>query len=344
MEKVFVDINVIRGIISAYHRANKNQSRIYGLILGSKKNNIYYITEAIYGFIFEGEEDPKTNKKELIKINDESLKSLFNSLQQKFKMSNNNLTLTKSSKEKEIKFQSNDTLIILGGFVTDKEPFGDLYRFYTTLEKVNNDMFPNINKILLLVNPSHQDKANIKYGIKAYEWGIKNIKIKNLEKSNSFIVFKELESEVFQQLNNLGIIGSIKNQNLWEKIFNLKIDKNEKKNINELLLDLKDENDYVITRESNIDFIKNKIQESITYMNLFQRFLENIDENNKDVLNVDDYNTISYILSQLDPILNDKEIMDAINNDINKRYNIDSLTQLIEVQLALSDKIRELIK
>ena len=197
---------------------------------------------------------------------------------------------------------------------------------------------------MLLVNPSHQDKANIKYGIKAYEWGIKNIKIKNLEKSNSFIVFKELESEVFQQLNNLGIIGNIKNQNIWEKLFNLKIDKNEKKNINELLLDSKDENDYVITRESNIDFIKNKIQESITYMNLFQKFLENIDENNKDVLNVDDYNTISYILSQLDPILNDKEIMDAINNDINKRYNIDSLTQLIEVQLALSDKIRELIK
>ena len=98
MDKVFVDINVIRGIISAYHRANKNQSRIYGLILGSKKNNIYYITEAIYGFIFEGEEAPKTNKKELIKINDESLKSLFNSLQQKFKMSNTILTFTKSIK------------------------------------------------------------------------------------------------------------------------------------------------------------------------------------------------------------------------------------------------------
>ena len=109
-------------------------------------------------------------------------------------------------------------------------------------------------------------------------------------------------------------------------------------------LDLKDENDCIITKESNIDFIKNKIQESITYMNLFQNFLENVDENNKDLLNADDYNTIAYILSQLDPILNDKEILDAINNDINKRYNIDSLTQLIEVQLALSDKIRELIK
>ena len=54
MDKVYVDINVIRGILSSYHRANENQTRIYGLILGSKKNNIYHITEAIYGYIFEG--------------------------------------------------------------------------------------------------------------------------------------------------------------------------------------------------------------------------------------------------------------------------------------------------
>ena len=344
MDKVLVDINVIRGIISTYHRANKTQSRIYGIILGSKKNNIYHIIDAIYGFIFEGEEDQKTNKKELIKINDETLKSLFNSLQQKFKMNNQNISLSKVNKEKETRFQSNDTLMILGGFVTDKEPFSDLYRFYTTLDKVNDDIFPNINKILLLVDPSHQDKANVKFGIKAYEWEIKNIKFKNFQKSNSFIVFKEVESEVVQQLNNLGIFGQLKNQNLWEKLFHLHIEKNEKKNINELLLDLKEGNDDIITRESNLDFIKNKIEESITYMNIFQKILENENDKNKNGLSADDYNIIAYILSQLDPILNDKEILDTINSDIIRKYNIDSLSQLIEVQLALSDKIRELIK
>ena len=237
MDKVYVDIDVIRGILSAYHRAGKMQSRVYGLILGSKKNNIYHITDVIYGFIFE-EENPKTNKKELIKINDESLASLFNSLKQKFKMNNPNVPQNKTNKEKETKFQSNDTLTILGGFATDKQPFSELFRFYTTLDKVNDDIFPNLNKILLLVDPSYKDQKDVKYGIKAYEWEIKNIRIKNLEKSNNFIFFKELESEVVQQLNNIGVLGHIKNQNLWDKIFNLKIDKNEKKNINELLLDL----------------------------------------------------------------------------------------------------------
>jgi len=343
MDKVYVDIDVIRGILSAYHRAGKMQSRVYGLILGSKKNNIYHITDVIYGFIFE-EENPKTNKKELIKINDESLASLFNSLKQKFKMNNPNVPQNKTNKEKETKFQSNDTLTILGGFATDKQPFSELFRFYTTLDKVNDDIFPNLNKILLLVDPSYKDQKDVKYGIKAYEWEIKNIRIKNLEKSNNFIFFKELESEVVQQLNNIGVLGHIKNQNLWDKIFNLKIDKNEKKNINELLLDLKDDKSDIITRESNADFIKNKVKESIEYLNLFQKLMETEDGNSKDILSDDDYNTIAYIISQLDPILNDKEIMDGIKNDINQKYNIDSLSQLIEVQLALTDKIKELVK
>ena len=339
---MYVDIDVIRGILSAYHRAGKMQSRVYGLILGSKKNNIYHITDVIYGFIFE-EENPKTNKKELIKINDESLASLFNSLKQKFKMNNPNVPQNKTNKEKETKFQSNDTLSILGGFATDKQPFSELFRFYTTLDKVNDDIFPNLNKILLLVDPSYKDQKDVKYGIKAYEWEIKNIRIKNLEKSNNFIFFKELESEVVQQLNNIGVLGHIKNQNLWDKIFNLKIDKNEKKNINELLLDLKDDKSDIITRESNADFIKNKVKESIEYLNLFQKLMETEDGKSKDILSDDDYNTIAYIISQLDPILNDKEIMDGIKNDINQKYNIDSLSQLIEVQLALTDKIKELV-
>lgn len=343
MDKVCLDINVIRGILSAYHRCDKNQTRIYGIILGTKQNNIYHITDSIYGFIFEGEDDKKTNKKVLMKLNDESLSSIFNSLRQKFKMNNDNIGLNKN-KETETTFQNNDTLMILGGFVTDKEPFSELFRFHSTLDKINNEIFPNINKILLLIDPSHKDELNVKYGIKAYEWDNKNIKFKNLEKSNNFIVFKEIEYEVVQQINNLGIINRIKNQNIWEKLYDLKEDKNEKKNINELLFDLKDVDEGIITTENNIDFIKKKLQESISYMNIFEKYLESEEEINKDKINGDYYNVIAFIISQLDPILNDKEILDSINKDINKKYNIDSLTQLIEVQMALSDKIRELIK
>ena len=342
MDKVLVNINVIQGIISTYHRAEKEQLRIYGIILGSKKDNIYYISEAIYGFIFESE-NPKTNKKELVKMNVDSLKSIYNSLAQKFKMNNPSANMNKSTKEKEIKFQSNDSLMILGGFVTDKELFSDLYRLYNTLDKESPEMFTNINKILLLVDPNHSDNNKINYGIKTYEWDTKSIKFKGLEKSNAFIVFRELKNEVVQQSNNLDVVTSYKN--IFEKLYQLKIDKNDKKNINELLLNEGGEKDKTFSSENDIEFIKMKIKECINYLNLFQQFLENVDtKNNNLVINEDDFNKISFILSELDPILNDKEIVDTINSDINKKYKVDDLAKLIDVQLALSDKIRELIK
>ena len=73
--------------------------------------------------------------------------------------------------------------------------------------------------------------------------------------------------------------------------------------------------------------------------------MENDDKADKaDKLTDDDYDKIAFILSQLTPILEDKEITDVINRDINNKYSVDSLSQLLDVQLNLSDKIRELIK
>ena len=43
-------------------------------------------------------------------------------------------------------------------------------------------------------------------------------------------------------------------------------------------------------------------------------------------------------------VLNDEEILKVINTDINNKYTLDSLSQLIDVQMNLSDKIRELFK
>ena len=91
-----------------------------------------------------------------------------------------------------------------------------------------------------------------------------------------------------------------------------------------------------------VEFTKNKIQECISYLNILENILENKSGEHK--ISVDDLNKISYMISQLEPILNDKEIVEAINKDINKKYKVDSLAQLLDVQLALSDKIRVLIQ
>lgn len=342
MDKVIVDTDVIHGIISAYRRADSSQDRVYGIILGSKKDHIYHITEVLYGFIFETK-NPKTNQKELVKMNDEILNSLINSLTQKFKMNSSNATSNKNKNETEIKFRNNDTLMILGGFVTDKEPFTDLYRLHNTLDKISNKTFHNLNEILLLINPNHKDENFINFGIKAYHWDTKIIKIKGLEKSNAFIIFKQIKTEVVKELNNYDLISSNYNQNLWENLYKLKIDKNETKNVHELLLN-ENKNDNKPDRENNNEFIIKKIKGAIEYLNLFEQILENLDDKGKDLVNGDDYNLIASKVAELEQVLSDEEIIKVINNDVNYKYNVDSLSQLLDVQLNLSDKIRELIK
>ena len=133
--------------------------------------------------------------------------------------------------------------MILGGFATDRELFPDLHNLYSTIELITDATFKNINSILLLVDPNYKDEKEIKYGVKTYNWSIKSIKMKN--NYNRVLSFKELDNEVVQHIHNVEILNSINNKYLWEKIFNLNIDKNEKRNINELLFDLKDKEENI---------------------------------------------------------------------------------------------------
>ena len=133
--------------------------------------------------------------------------------------------------------------------------------------------------------------------------------------------------------------------NLFGKKYNVKIEKNDKKNINELLFNEDKKEEKNISTGNNNEFIKLKINATLNYLNLFQQLMENDDKADKaDKLTDDDYDKMAFILSQLTPILEDKEITDVINRDINNKYSVDSLSQLLDVQLNLSDKIRELIK
>jgi hypothetical protein len=216
---------------------------------------------------------------------------------------------------------------------------------HATLGHISPEIFcnvNNINKIILLIDPNHQGVNDIKYGIKTYEWNTKSIKFQNFEKTSSFITFKELPNEVVQQGNNLDMINC---NNLFGKIYNVKIEKNDKKNIKELLFTEEKKDEKNISTGNNNDFIKLKINATLNYLNLFQQLMENDDKADKaDKLTDDDYDKMAFILSQLTPILEDKEITDVINRDINNKYSVDSLSQLLDVQLNLSDKIRELIK
>ena len=350
MDKALIDIEVINRIIKAYNRT-KNQTRIFGIILGTKKDKIYHIKDIIYGFIFEEGEDKKTQKKNYVRINEDSLNSILNSYSNKFNLLSQQKINEKSSKEKDITSRSNENLIILGGFATDKELFNDLHNLYSTIQQINNTTFKILNSLILLVDPNYKDDKALKYGIKTYLWEIKYIKIKT--EINRLFTFRQIENEVIENLNSVQLLNSIFNEKINPelKLFNINIEKNDKKTINELFFSEegknKEETNVNDYEKSNIVYIKNKVKQSLEFLELIEKFLEentNIksegEEANREAVVLD---KISYIVSKLDPIFENVEIINILSNEIKKNDNINSLTQLLQVQLNLSDKIHSLI-
>ncbi len=211
MDKALIDIEVINGIIKAYNRT-KNQTRIFGIILGTKKDTIYHISDIIYGFIFEEGEDQKTHKKEYVRINEENLNSILNSYTNKFNLFSQQKINEKTSKEKAMTFLSNDNLMILGGFATDKELFDDLQYLYSTIQQINNKTFKILNSLILLVDPNHKDNKVLNYGVKTYIWDMKSIKINT--KTNRLLTFKQIENQINENINTVNLLNNIFNDKI----------------------------------------------------------------------------------------------------------------------------------
>ena len=342
MSKALIDIRVINGIINAYTTSD-NKSRVYGLILGTQKDNIYHITDVIYGYIFEVGEDEKTHKKKYSRLNDETLRALLLSLHQKFISSKNDNNILISVKEKEnlqdkdFKYKFANEQMILGGFATDRELFNDLHQFYSTIDLISDDIFKNKNCLLLLVDPNYQNKDKIEFGVKTYLWYMKNIKV-GKNNLNRVLAFNEINSQVVDYLSNVKIIGQ---NNLDSKLYDVNLDKNDKKNLTELFLSL-NENKNNFSQDNNVEYIKNKIEQSIDYLSVIEKIMENKD-NNKGKLDEKDYNEIAFILSKLEPVVNNEEITSSLTNNIHKNDNINSLTQLLQIQLVLANKIQKLV-
>jgi hypothetical protein len=55
---VKIDIDIAENILNAYARRNRDQIRIYGILLGTQEGNeTYHVHNCIYGFIYESKED-----------------------------------------------------------------------------------------------------------------------------------------------------------------------------------------------------------------------------------------------------------------------------------------------
>jgi hypothetical protein len=55
---VKIDIDIIQNILKTYARRDRNQNRIYGILLGNiEGKNIYNIKNCIFGYIYESKDE-----------------------------------------------------------------------------------------------------------------------------------------------------------------------------------------------------------------------------------------------------------------------------------------------
>ena len=98
---------------------------------------------------------------------------------------------------------------------------------------------------------------------------------------------------------------------------------------------------------NNLLYIKNKIKQSLDFLEIIEKFLEEKANKKSEGAEADNeaeiLDKISNIVSKLEPILENEEMINVLSNEFNKNENISSLTQLLQVQLNLSEKIHRLI-
>ena len=180
---------------------------------------------------------------------------------------------------------------------------------------------------------------------------MKNIKIKS--EVNRLLTFKKIENDIIENLNTAHLLNTLfNNKNSPElKLFNIDIDKNDKKPLNEILFSSEDKNKEEINgydyEKNNLLYIKNKMKQSLEFLEILEKFLEEKANKKSEGAEADNeaeiLDKISNIVSKLETILENEELINILSNGIQRNDNINSLTQLLQVQLNLSEKIHRLI-
>jgi hypothetical protein len=347
-----IDIDVINNILLSYNRLTNHQKRVYGVLLGTKNLETYHATNALYGFIFEekkseedknieekNNDDKKTNENNNEEKNEDKIKEDKKNKNYKEKQKFNKISDEMTNNLINSYKKNSPNLCIIGGFVTDSVFFPELNNLYSTINAIKNKSIPKFNHIILLVDTFHENKEKLEFGIKAYNWSV-SYHLDNNENDLSLMTFKKINYEIVQNLN----LNSIINENGIEK-FNLdyninKINLKDEKIIKNLCEELSKMNDMNQLKEKNeqINYLKTQLKICEKYLEIISTYLnENISNLNNEILN-----KINYAIYILKPLFDKEEIIDLLNKEGNKHKILNDITNILNIQVYLTEKINKL--
>ena len=229
----------------------------------------------------------------------------------------------------------------MGGFSTDRDIFHELCLLYDTINDINTTIIPNKNKLLLLVDPFFDNKESFELGVKFYFW--------EPDVETRSISYQLLPHEVIDNKIPSNIIHShiSSKEDLLLNLNDLDLTVIESEgDFNQLVQKL---NANVIQKSN---FIKNKNEEfsgiNLNYFKIrllsVQKFLVIIEkylENKAESLDQTLVDKIDFVVNELVNSFNQEEVFDAVVKEFKQNQIVQTLTNLLKLQVNITEKINE---
>lgn len=227
---------------------------------------------------------------------------------------------------------------ILGGFSTDKELFMELFYLYNTINDIYSKTIQNKNKILMLIDPWHKNDSMLDYGIQVFNW--------QFEEESKVMAYKKIHHQVLDSK----VVGSILHSNLINKeqmLLNLQhSDYDGEKGLQEILEEVRKSVDEEIkflptVNDSNSNMNLYNVKKQLLLTDRFLIIIDHYLTGDVDKLDEDILHQIDFILQELVFYFDQSGVMKIIEQEFKQTQIIDSLTNLLNLQIKITEKINK---
>ncbi len=211
---------------------------------------------------------------------------------------------------------------------------------FGTINEIDSKLISNKNKLLLLVDPWHQSEKDFDFGVKVFNW-----KYDETHKVMSY-------SKVNHELVDFNLIGSGLHSQLSNKeelLLNLNSAQSpEGSNTKEILEELKKQVDENLKIRAGTDSISNNnlynVKKQILLTEKLLGVVENYLSGTSDFSTESNQETlfqIDYLLHTIVSYFDSDEVLKIVQKEFRDNQIIDSLTNLLNVQVHITEKINK---
>lgn len=219
----------------------------------------------------------------------------------------------------------------------------ELYYLYVTINEIDSKVLTNTNKILMMVDPWYKSEKNVEYGIKVFNWkydetlktmGYSDLKYElcDYKVSGSSLHSDVLSKEEF--LLNLNATKNLNSSSIKEIIEELKKSVDEEMKISTI----SKSNTIDGFNTSNLLNFKKQMLISERFLAVIENYLNGL---NNDKLDNEILHQIDYVTHTISTYLDSKEVTELVEKDLKNNQIIDSLTNLLNVQVRITEKINK---